>query len=362
MNICLYCITLQLDFWISNPLYFTLQAAATNDEVDTSKFMTTPVTDLQKLQETKDDMKTKMELMIMKIQADLCKSLESFDEKKFIVDKWLRKKGGGGISCVIQDGTVFEKAAVLISVVHGNLSEDAIKRMKSRRGDIKGKSLPFFAAGISSVIHPRSPMIPTFHFNYRYFEIIDDDGQKHWWFGGGSDLTPYYLDVADAKHFHKTLKRACDMHNPKFYPEFKNWCDKYFYITHRQEHRGIGGIFFDDLDTLGSQGTFEFVKSCAEAVIPSYVPMVRKHVNDGYGYAERHWQLLRRGRYVEFNLVYDRGTKFGLATPEARIESILASLPLAAKWEYMHSITPNSKEEELMNVLKEVKDWAAEDD
>lgn len=171
------------------------------------------------------------------------------------------------------------------------------------------------------------------------------------------DLTPYYLNENDARHFHKTLKSACDKHDPSYYKRFKKWCDDYFHVTHRGERRGLGGIFFDDLDSPGKQEAFAFVQSCAEAVIPSYIPLVKQHKNDAYGYAERQWQLLRRGRYVEFNLIYDRGTKFGLHTPGARYESILMSLPLVARWEYMHEPAPTSKEGQLIEVLKNPKDW-----
>lgn len=199
--------------------------------------------------------------------------------------------------------------------------------------------------------------VPTIHFNYRYFEVTNKDGSTQWWFGGGTDLTPYYLNEEDAKHFHRTLKSACDQHNPTYYEKFKKWCDDYFHIPHRGERRGVGGIFFDDLDTPSQQEAYKFVESCAEAVIPSYIPLVKQHKNDGYGYAERQWQLLRRGRYVEFNLIYDRGTKFGLYTPGARYESILMSLPLVAKWEYMHEPSQNSKEGKLVEVLKNPRDW-----
>ena len=165
------------------------------------------------------------------------------------------------------------------------------------------------------------------------------------------------MDEEDAKHFHKTLKEACDKHNSSYYAQFKKWCDDYFFINHRGERRGVGGIFFDDLDIPNQNEAFKFVESCAEAVIPSYIPLLKKHKNDGYGYQERQWQLLRRGRYVEFNLIYDRGTKFGLYTPGARYESILMSLPLVAKWEYMHEPKPDSKEAKLTEVLKNPKDW-----
>ncbi|XP_020706846.1 oxygen-dependent coproporphyrinogen-III oxidase isoform X2 [Athalia rosae] len=322
--------------------------------------MAEPVSDLTKLKEHRSNMQARMELLIMKIQADFCRALESeeLDDAKFSVDRWTRKEGGGGISCILEEGQVFEKAGVNISVVHGNLPTEAIKQMRARGKKLsEGGPLPFFATGVSAVIHPRNPMVPTIHFNYRYFEVTNTDGSVEWWFGGGTDLTPYYLNEGDAVHFHKALKTACDKSSKSYYPRFKKWCDDYFSIPHRGERRGIGGIFFDDLDEPNQEGAFQFVKNCAEAVIPSYVPLVQKHKNDGYGYAERQWQLLRRGRYVEFNLIYDRGTKFGLLTPGARIESILMSLPLTAKWQYMHKPETDSEESKLMNVLRNPKDW-----
>ncbi|XP_034829140.1 oxygen-dependent coproporphyrinogen-III oxidase isoform X2 [Maniola hyperantus] len=321
-------------------------------------YMAEPITPISQLEKNQDDMKTQMEMLIMRIQAEFCRALEKEEdaESKFKVDRWIRKEGGGGITCVLQDGRVFEKAGVNISVVSGKLPPAAVQQMKSRGKNFESKELPFFAAGVSAVIHPRNPMVPTIHFNYRYFEVKDKN-EVHWWFGGGTDLTPYYLNEEDAIHFHMTLKHACDAHNDSYYAKFKKWCDDYFHITHRGERRGVGGIFFDDVDYPDQQRAFEFVTSCAEAVIPSYLPIVQKHKDDAYGYHERQWQLLRRGRYVEFNLIYDRGTKFGLNTPEARYESILMSLPLNAKWEYMHEPKPNSPEEKLMQVLKEPRDW-----
>lgn len=324
-----------------------------------SKFMAEPITSKDTLVANADDMKVKMELLIMKIQADFCRSLEDQENfgKKFTVDRWERQEGGGGITCVLQDGDVFEKAGVNISVVHGSLPKGAIQQMRSRGKQLADGELPFFAAGVSAVIHPRNPMIPTIHFNYRYFEVTDSAGNKQWWFGGGTDLTPYYLDEKDATHFHQTLKDACDEHDESYYPKFKEWCDKYFYIPHRNECRGVGGIFFDDLDTPDQERAFNFVSTCAHSVVPSYLPLVQKHKNDSYGDRERQWQLLRRGRYVEFNLIYDRGTKFGLYTPGARYESILMSLPLTAKWEYMHKPAADSKESEITHVLKNPRDW-----
>lgn len=250
-------------------------AAKVEKIFNVSEYMAYPVTDVDQLETNKDDMKSRMELMIMKIQADFCRSLEAEENfgKKFKVDRWLRKEGGGGISCVLQDGDVFEKAGVNISVVSGHLPPGAVQQMRSRGKKLADGDLPFFAAGVSAVIHPRNPMVPTIHFNYRYFELTDSTGEKQWWFGGGTDLTPYYLDEPDSKHFHKTLKSSCDAHDVKYYPKFKKWCDKYFHITHRGECRGVGGIFFDDLDEPNQENCFQFVKACAESVIPSYVPL-----------------------------------------------------------------------------------------
>ncbi|CAG9787990.1 unnamed protein product [Diatraea saccharalis] len=348
--------------------------------IQLKNYMADPITPVAQLERTQDQMKTQMELLIMRIQAEFCRALEAEEDKawqdektvddydfdedvyltfpdaKFKVDRWIRKEGGGGITCVLQDGRVFEKAGVNISVVSGNLPPAAVQQMRSRGKALQNDNLPFFAAGVSAVIHPRNPMVPTIHFNYRYFEVEDKDGVQ-WWFGGGTDLTPYYLNEDDAVHFHQTLKLACDAHDQTYYAKFKKWCDDYFTIPHRGERRGVGGIFFDDIDYPSQWAAFNFVTSCAEAVIPSYLPIVQKHKDDAYGYYERQWQLLRRGRYVEFNLIYDRGTKFGLHTPEARYESILMSLPLNAKWEYMHQPKPNSPEEELLKVLREPRDW-----
>nr|SVE73501.1 EOG090X04L5 [Daphnia atkinsoni] len=344
----------------------TVAAASGNNDgdvldpsFDLSYFMAEPVTPRSSLVENKDDMKVKMEMLIMKIQADFCRALEDEEDpsKKFLVDRWTRSEGGGGVTCVIQNGKTFEKAGVNVSVVHGVLPVDAVRQMKARGKELIGKELPFFAAGISSVIHPSNPHVPTIHFNYRYFEVTQENGEKMWWFGGGTDLTPYYLVDDDVRHFHSTLKKACDLHNAGYYPKFKKWCDDYFMVSHRNERRGVGGIFFDDFEMHSQESCFKFVKSCAESVIPSYVPLVTKHKNDSYTSAQRDWQLLRRGRYVEFNLVYDRGTKFGLYTPGARIESILMSLPVYAKWEYMHSPSDGTPEAKLTEVLKNPKEW-----
>ena len=300
-----------------------------------------------------------MENLCMKIQYKFCKELEKFEDKKFTTDRWTRREGGGGITCVLQDGKTFEKAGVNVSVIHGLLSPATVKQMRSRGKQLpEGREdFPFYAVGISCVIHPTNPMVPTIHFNYRYFEVNNSNATPMWWFGGGSDLTPTYLNEADAVHFHRTLKEACDTHDLSYYPKFKKWCDDYFNVKHRGERRGIGGIFFDDLDSPSQDACFKFISSCAYSNIPSYIPLVEKHHSDLYTEEHKRWQQLRRGRYVEFNLVHDRGTKFGLHTPGARIESILMSLPLTARWEYMHIPELGSPEDQLLQVLKNPRDW-----
>ncbi|KAM8716352.1 hypothetical protein ACLKA7_003261 [Drosophila subpalustris] len=340
--------------------YAQAEAAKVNRKLNTSKYMAEPITDQSVLLSDEDNMRHRMELMIMEIQAQFCRALETeeYSGQKFKVDRWMRQEGGGGVTCVLQDGDVFEKAGVNVSVVTGSLPPAAVQQMRARGKELtENVKLPFFASGVSAVIHPRNPHVPTIHFNYRYFEVELPDGTKQWWFGGGTDLTPYYLDESDARHFHKTLKSACDEHDTTYYPKFKKWCDDYFHIKHRNESRGIGGIFFDDIDEPNQEAAFNFVTGCARAVTPSYLPLVQKHKNDAYGNKERQWQLLRRGRYVEFNLIYDRGTKFGLYTPGARYESILMSLPLHARWEYMHAPNEKSKEYDLVQVLQNPKEW-----
>ena len=305
-------------------------------------------------------MTKKMTALVVALQSRIVRELENVDGKKFTVDKWSRKEGGYGISCILQEGNVFEKAGVNVSVVHGTLPKAAVDQMKARKKNLDGDGpQPFFAAGISLVLHPHNPMAPTVHLNYRYFELLDPTTKetRSWWFGGGCDLTPSYLFEEDAKHFHQTIKETCDRHNSKYHKEFKDWCDQYFYLPHRQEARGIGGIFFDDLDDAPQEEIFEFVKDLGRSFIPSYLPIIKKRMNMLYTAEHKHWQQLRRGRYVEFNLIHDRGTKFGLATPSARTESILMSLPLTARWEYMHSPEKGSREEELVKVLKAPRSW-----
>jgi len=357
-------------------------------------FMAEPITDRDILREEKHLMRRRMELFIMNVQKNVFESLKRLEQQKLdegtnstqvpveglqgetkipnsvnemvSIDRWTRKEGGGGITCIIQNGRVFEKAGVNISVVYGILPPAAVQQMRSRGKQFSGssKEVPFFAAGVSSVIHPKNPNVPTIHFNYRYFEVDqtgmssgNDGGDRMWWFGGGTDLTPYLLDEGDCKLFHSELKKACDKHDSTYYGKFKKWCDDYFYIVHRKERRGVGGLFFDDVDYPSQEKAFSFIRSCAHHILPSYLPIVKKNMNKSYSEQDREWQLLRRGRYTEFNLVYDRGTKFGLVTPGARYESILMSLPLYAKWLYCHEPEPQSNYAKLTQVLREPKEW-----
>ncbi len=307
-------------------------------------------------------MRLRMESFIKQQQQHIVRELEKLDGSRFKVDAWDRPNGGGGITCVLQEGKVFEKAGVNTSVVYGTLPRAAIAQMRVNHKalDPDVESLPFFAAGLSMVLHPHNPMAPTVHLNYRYFETENADGTPAaWWFGGGTDLTPCYLFDEDAIHFHKTIKNTCDAHDKAYYPRFKAWCDKYFSNKHRGECRGIGGIFFDDLDETekDQEQLFTFVQDALGTFLPSYMPIVQRRKDMPFTEEEKHWQQLRRGRYVEFNLVHDRGTSFGLNTPGSRVESILMSLPLTARWEYMHEPAKGSREDRLLNVLRRPVEW-----
>lgn len=299
-------------------------------------------------------MKNEFYHYIVKLQDTITSKLEEIDGKaKFHEDVWERPEGGGGKTRVIQDGNVFEKGGVNISAVHGALP----KAMQNyfRVGDVD-----FFACGLSLVIHPKNPFVPTVHANWRYFEMYDKQGNiVDSWFGGGQDLTPYYLFNEDAVHFHQTCKTACDRHNPEFYPMFKKQCDDYFWNAHRNEARGIGGLFFDHCKAtpdFGMQQWYDFVTEVGNSFLDAYVPIVEKRKDIAYTEDNRTWQEIRRGRYVEFNLVHDKGTHFGLKT-NGRIESILMSLPPHVQWVYDHHPEPGSEEERLLEVLKEPKEW-----
>lgn len=281
-------------------------------------------------------------------QDTICAALEAVDGKAvFREDLWERPGGGGGRTRVISGGNVFEKGGVNISNVHGELPE----AMRAHFG-VKGGQ--FSACGISLVLHPINPFVPTVHANYRYFEVEGDA-----WFGGGADLTPYYLFAEDAALFHRKHREACDLIDTAFYPEFKQNCDEYFVNTHRGESRGIGGIFYDYKRPDAKHDKNDWLRLAranADAFVEAYVPIAQRRKNSPYNAQHRHWQEIRRGRYAEFNLIHDRGTLFGLKT-DGRIESILMSLPPQARWEYDHHPAPGSPEAELIDVLKKPVAW-----
>lgn len=299
-------------------------------------------------------MKDKFYAYIQQLQDQICNGLENIDGKsKFVEDLWQRPEGGGGRTRVIENGTVFEKGGVNISAVHGKLPDTMQKMFGVGEAD-------FFACGLSLVIHPKNPMVPTVHANWRYFEMYDEKGNViNQWFGGGQDLTPYYLFEEDAKHFHQTCKTACDKHNPEFYSNYKKKCDDYFWNTHRNEARGIGGLFFDYLkedETMKMEDWYNFITEVGNSFLDAYVPIVERRKDLPFTEANRTWQEIRRGRYVEFNLVHDKGTLFGLKT-NGRIESILMSLPPHVQWVYNHQPEVGSEEEKLLKILAKPKSW-----
>jgi coproporphyrinogen III oxidase len=304
------------------------------------------------------DAKIQIAQFMREFQDSVCAGLEAADGiGKFQEESWERPEGGGGRSRVMKEGKIFEQGGVNFSEVWGDHLPPSIL---SQRPDAEGHR--FYATGTSMVLHPRNPFIPTVHLNYRYFEA-----GPVWWFGGGLDLTPYYPFAEDAKHLHLTLKAACDKHHPELYPTFKLWCDEYFYLKHRNENRGVGGIFFDYQDGQGAlyrtppprtwEELLAISKDCANSFLPAYLPIVERRRKMMYGDRERQFQLYRRGRYVEFNLVADRGTIFGLQT-NGRTESILMSLPPLVRWEYGYQPEPNTPEAELYEIFLKPQDWA----
>jgi coproporphyrinogen III oxidase len=286
-----------------------------------------------------------------KIQDEICQSLESADGSgRFQEEIWKREEGGGGRTRIIQKGSVIERGGVNFSEVHGKLP-DAVKNA------FKVDQEDFFATGLSIVIHPNHPLIPIIHMNIRYFEM--PGGLR--WFGGGIDLTPHYVAEEDARFFHNHLKNTCDKFSKEFYPKFKTWADDYFFIKHRSETRGIGGIFYDRLNPeqagIDWQQIFEFSKALGRSFVPVYTELINRNKNKSFTEAQKQWQYQRRSRYAEFNLVYDAGTKFGLET-NGRIESILMSLPPQANWVYDFKAEKGSEEEKTLSLLKKGIDWA----
>ncbi|MDJ0635011.1 MAG: oxygen-dependent coproporphyrinogen oxidase [Xenococcaceae cyanobacterium MO_188.B29] len=332
------------------------------------------MTDTSKTSTPPTDSKEKVSQFMKQLQDSICIGLEQLDGKgKFREDSWEREEGGGGRSRILNEGEILEQGGVNFSEVWGEKLPPSILK---QRPEAEGHG--FYATGTSMVLHPRSPYIPTVHLNYRYFEA-----GPVWWFGGGADLTPYYPFAEDAAHFHRTFQSACDRNHPKYYSVFKRWCDEYFYLKHRQETRGVGGLFFDYQDGRGElyrgphpdkaaaklskeigaleprdwSDLFAFIQDCGQAFLPAYIPIVERRKDIEYGDRERNFQLYRRGRYVEFNLVYDRGTIFGLQT-NGRTESILMSLPPLVRWEYNYTPEPNTPEAELYETFLKPQDWA----
>lgn len=296
-----------------------------------------------------------VEAYLRDLQSRICSRLAAIDgEQDFIHTGWDRPEGGGGLSRVLADGAIFEKAGVNFSHVTGSHLPPSATQS---RPELAGRS--FRAMGVSLVIHPRSPMIPTSHANVRMFVAEKPGEAPVWWMGGGFDLTPYYGNLADTQHWHQVAHDACAPFGDDVYDRYKSWCDDYFYLKHRDEPRGVGGLFYDDLNEWGFDKTFAFMRSIGDAYINAYAPIVEKHKDDPWGERERQWQLYRRGRYVEFNLVYDRGTIFGLQS-NGRTEAILMSLPPLVRWEYDYHPEPNTPEAALLDYYLKPKDWLAE--
>lgn len=300
-------------------------------------------------------MRTKFHKYIKGLQDEITSAIEEIeDTARFEEHNWDRPGGGGGRTRALEGGNVIAKGGVNISAVHGEL--DPTMQDYFDVGDVD-----FFAAGLSLILHPKNPMAPTVHANWRYFEMYEKDGSiVDRWFGGGQDLTPYYLFEEDAVHFHKVCKEACDKHDPRFYTEYKQHCDNYFWNEHRQEARGIGGLFFDYLKPTSErsvEGWYDFVTEVGDSFLEAYLPILKKRKAMDYTPAQKDWQEIRRGRYVEFNLIHDRGTLFGLKT-KGRIESILMSLPPHVQWRYDYHPEKGSEEEKLVTVLQKPQEWA----
>lgn len=289
---------------------------------------------------------------LLDLQDRICQQLQDLEPTaKFREDAWDREGGGGGRTRVIENGSVFEKGGVNFSHVYGTQLPPSAT---AARPELAGRS--FEAMGVSLVIHPLNPLVPTSHANVRFF-IAEREGEEPvWWFGGGYDLTPYYGDTTDCKQWHTTAKAACDPFGKDIYPRFKEWCDTYFHLKHRDEARGIGGLFFDDFNELGFDDSFALMRAIGDSYTEAYAPIVKKHAPRPYTETQKNFQLYRRGRYVEFNLVFDRGTLFGLQSG-GRTESILMSLPPQVSWQYDWHPEPGSEEAELYNTFLPTRDW-----
>lgn len=289
---------------------------------------------------------------LLDLQDRICAALDAEEaDAHFTEDAWQRAEGGGGRSRVLAGGQVFEQGGVNFSHVFGDRLPPSAT---AKRPELANR--PFEAMGVSLVIHPRNPYVPTSHANVRFFIAKKDGEPSIWWFGGGFDLTPFYPFLEDVEHWHRTARAACQPFGDEVYPKYKKWCDEYFYLKHRNETRGVGGLFFDDLNEPDFDQAFAFMQSVGDHYIPAYLPIVQKRRNTAYGERERDFQLYRRGRYVEFNLVYDRGTLFGLQTG-GRTESILMSMPPLARWQYNWQPEPGSAEAELYETYLKPQNW-----
>lgn len=302
-----------------------------------------------------DSLEIRAAALFRELQTSICTGLEALEPSaRFRSDHWRRtdatgSDGGGGESRIIRDGRIFEQGGVNFSHVHGSLPAQMAERMGHAAEDT-----PFSACGVSLVLHPQSPLVPTVHANFRFVRV----GEKEW-FGGGSDLTPSYLFHEDARHFHGVLKQTCDRWDPEHYPRFKKWCDEYFFLPHRGEARGVGGIFFDYLgrdDGKNPASHYDFMREIGHAFLPAYIPVVERRMDQPWSEAQRAFQLWRRGRYVEFNLLHDRGTHFGLQT-KGRTESILMSLPPLVRWEYGYEPAAGTPESEMLEVVRTPRAW-----
>ena len=285
------------------------------------------------------------------LQKSIIKMICTFDEKKFLEDKWKREEGGGGLTCLLENGNIFDKVGVNFSDILGDKLPAAATNI---RPELLGRN--YRAMGVSVVSHPKNPHVPTVHLNVRLFVAFSNNSKPIWWFGGGFDMTPYYGYEEDAIYWHKTAHDICESYGKNIYSEYKKNCDEYFFIKHRKEPRGIGGIFFDDLNIWEFDKCFDFIKAVGNGFISAYSPIIKKRLNTPYDEKQKDFQLYRRGRYVEFNLVYDRGTLFGLQS-NGRTESILMSMPPLVKWNYNHKIDKGSEEEKLYRDFLVPKKW-----
>ena len=293
----------------------------------------------------------KVRQYLQELQKNIISMAYEYDNKNFYEDSWSRDEGGGGITCVLQDGSCFDKVGVNFSDISGDQLPEAATNI---RPELQGRN--YQAMGVSVVCHPKNPHIPTAHLNVRLFIAYNKNSNPVWWFGGGFDMTPYYGYAEDAIHWHKTANEVCSPFGKEIYDEYKKNCDDYFHIKHRKEQRGIGGIFFDDLNMWEFEKCFNFIKSVGNGFIKAYEPIVKKRLNESYNDKQKDFQLFRRGRYAEFNLVYDRGTLFGLQS-NGRTESILMSMPPLVKWKYKYEIEKDSDEEKLYNNFLVPKKW-----